>query len=187
MPMNGNGLAERSVNGFQLGISGFRSGCAPGTFRTGMNKRHRTMRLNARQTVQPGEAFFSQSFTGCSRHLFDRGKHRLQVRGLIGKRFQRFRHKKHFIRISNDALPAEFTNAIDDFCGARAAVGQIATVKDQVGRGLPQIRKHRLKCGPVAVDVTYNCDPHRSWVLSGSQQVARDEQDVGRDARPAAA
>jgi hypothetical protein len=42
----------------------------------------------------------------------------------------------------------------------RSTIRQIAAVKDKVGRGLPKILKHGLKGRSVAVDVTYDGDPH---------------------------
>ena len=72
MPIDGNLLAERCVNRLQLGIAGFRRGCAPGTLGAGMDERHRRLNLHARQSAQPGEPLFSQRCTSGLRHFLDR-------------------------------------------------------------------------------------------------------------------
>ena len=116
------------------------------------------MRLHARQGTQPFEPLLSECVAGSRRHLRDRGPQGLQMRRLRRKLRQRFRSKQHFIRIAQHARPAQIADAIHDLHRSRAAVGQIATVENQVGRSLPQIRQDRLERGQVAVDVGYDGD-----------------------------
>jgi uncharacterized protein involved in exopolysaccharide biosynthesis len=71
----------------------------------------------------------------------------LQLRQLTRKLGQRLGPEKHFIGIANHALPAEIANPIHDLRGTRSTVRQIAAVKDQVGRSLPQIRQDGLERG----------------------------------------
>ena len=82
------------------------------------------------------------------------------MRRAAGKLQQRFGRDQHFIRIAGHAWPAEIANTINNFHRACSAVGQIAAVEDQIGRGLPQVREHGLKCREVAVNVRYDCQPH---------------------------
>ena len=118
------------------------------------------MNLDARQAAQPGEPLFAQRRTSRRRHLLDHGEEGLQLGRLLRKLPQGLGAKKHFIGVANHALPAEVANAIHNVLGTCAGVGQIAAVKDQIGRGLPQIRQDRLKRGAVAVDVGYDGDAH---------------------------
>src|ERR1700722_6248013 len=111
MRINGNWLAERSINRLQLSLTCWRHGCAPETLGTGMHQRKRTMNLNAWQAAQPGEPLFSQHSAGCHRHLFENDQERSQLRCLSRKLLQRFGRRKHFIGIADHALPAEIANA----------------------------------------------------------------------------
>lgn len=72
------------------------------------------------------------------------------------KFLQRFRRREHCICIAHHALPSEITNLVHHLSRARSSIGQIAAVKNQVRRDPAQVRQHRLKCGPVAVNIGYN-------------------------------
>lgn len=170
--IDGNRLAERSVNGFELSIARFRRGCAPETLGTGMHERHRTMNLDSRQAAQPCESLFAKGFAGCRSHLPDRCPHGLQLGHLIRKLHQRLGHPKHFIRIANHALPTEIANAIHNFGGTCSTVRQVAAVEDQVGRGLSQIRQDCLKRGSVSVDVRHDCDAHHNSSMPGCATIS---------------
>ena len=126
-----------------------------------MHQRHRTMNLHARQAAQPGDPLFSQRFDGVAAAISPiAAKSGCSLGDCFANSHSDSGSKKHFIRIADHALPAEIANAVHNLRGTCAAVSQIAAVKDQVGRGLPQIRQNGLKRGSVAVDVGNDCDAH---------------------------
>jgi hypothetical protein len=66
---------------------------------------------------------------------------------------QTLRGPKHFIHIPSDPGPTQGANLIDDLGRVSATGSQVAAVDNQVGRGVPQIRKNCLERAPVAVNI----------------------------------
>ena len=75
--VDGDCLAEWSVDRLQLGIARLRQGSAPRAFRTGVDESHRAMNLALRQTAQPVKSLLTNGFAGCGRHLGDHREQRL--------------------------------------------------------------------------------------------------------------
>lgn len=165
MRVDGNWLAERPVNRFQLGIARFGHRCTPGTLRTAVHQRHGTVDLTLREDAQPFEPFVSQRFTGPRRHIPDGVQNRLRPGRLTRKLVQRLGPSEHFIRIASHALPAEIADAIHNLRGICSPIGQIAAMEDQVGGGLAQICQYGFKRGSIAVDVGHDSNAQLSSPL----------------------
>ena len=157
--VDGNRLAQRFENGFELGIGRFWRGGSPKTLGTGVHQRHWTLNLNPLQASQPCDPFVTQHGAG-RRHLADRRPEGGQGPQLARKFLQRIGPKQHFIRVARDTLPAEIANAIDNLNGARTGVSEITTVKNQVGRGLSQIGENCFERCSVPVNVGQDCHTH---------------------------
>jgi hypothetical protein len=125
-----------------------------------VDQRHGLLNLNARQTAQPFDSLFAQQGASCVSHLANRGPKRGRSQRLARKFLQRLGPEKHFIRVTDHALPAEIANAVDNLDGARTGVREITAVENQVGRGLLEIGQDCLECGSVSVDVGEDCDAH---------------------------
>src|SRR5438552_9283518 len=103
MPVEDNGLSERRVNGFQLGIASCVDGCAPGTLGTRVHQRDRVMNVHAWEAAKPREAPVSQGVARPGRHLADRGEEMLQLGRLTGELVERLRPEKHFVGVADYA------------------------------------------------------------------------------------
>src|SRR4029077_5616620 len=49
---------------------------------------------------------------------------------------------------------------IDDLRGVCSPISQIAAMQNKVWRNLPQVREHRFKSAPVAMNIRYNRHSH---------------------------
>jgi hypothetical protein len=125
-----------------------------------MNQAEAFLGVQIRKSFQPSQAFFTYACERWRNHLLDSGKKWPELR-LSGRKFsQTLRAPEHLISIPADPGPPEGADLIDDVCGVRSAVSQIATMENKVRCDLPQVRDNRLEGTSIAVNIRYYSDPH---------------------------
>src|ERR1700691_1961455 len=115
-----------------------------------------------RERPEPGEAFFTESGTGGGSDLADCVPKGRRGFGLGGKFLERLGADEHLVGVAEDAGPAEVADAVEDFNRTGAAVGEVASVINEVGRLIAQVREDSFEGGEVAVDVRKDGDAHRT-------------------------
>jgi hypothetical protein len=114
-----------------------------------------------RQIAEPGHTFLTKDGAGGCGDLADRVPQGGWGFRLGGKFFERCGAEEHFVGVAEDAGPTEVADAVEDFNGTGAAVGDVTCVQHEVGGLIAEVGQDRFEGGAVSVEVRKYGDAHR--------------------------
>src|SRR5579872_1057139 len=91
---------------------------------------------------------------------------------MVGERLEGLGQWQHFVHVAHHSLPAKIADAVHNLRWTSATVGQIAAVKNQVGRSLSQVGEDSFEGGQISMDVGYDGDAHRNGVRPPYHQLS---------------
>lgn len=132
MTVNRNGRLEGLEDFAQFRIAGVGTRGSPEIVWAGVNQSQMAAALYERERLQPLDPALPKPRARFRYHFFDRGEEGLQFRRFGCELVKFVLCPQHLIGIAANARPPEFANSINYLGRARAAVGQVSTMQDQV-------------------------------------------------------
>ena len=160
MAVNRHGRIERLEDFAQFRIAGVGTRSSPEIVWAGVNQSQRAAALYERERLQPLDPALPKPSASFRNHFLDCREKGLQFRGFGGELVKFVLRPQHLIGIAANARPSEFANSINYLGRARATVGQVSTMQDQVRGSEFQVSKNGFERREVAVNVRYNRDSH---------------------------